>query len=297
MKNSALSNNVCQSSGNIASNTYTVNSTTNTITVTGTGATLGSGLAGQSLTYGGGTGNWILGGTTSIGGGLAWDPSYQPIASWPTAPSYYDPKSLIDKAIDRSYVKTLIEAKNYNHMCYVADVIVKNDRKSFAALEKAILASKDFEVIGNYIKSVNTISVHHLTSKFLDAYRLCDKERKAEKMMYVAYEARNKLDINKCYSYARKYKDPNFIQWIMSNPYCRDIDTQLAENDISIKKLNNIIDMSNDSNLLFNLAHISKLADKEKIFRRIRKLGNLDLASKLVHDSNEEWAKKLTHLK
>jgi len=218
---------------------------------------------------------------------------------WPgMAGQLYEGKpSWLEKSIDKKYIKILVEAKNYNILCNIADIVIRSHRSSFHLLEKSILRSNDFEVIGLYMKSVKNIGVKHLTKNFLQAYNSSTEERKSERFTNMAYESRSKLDLKTCFKFAIKKKDPIYVQWLMSSPYYHEFDTDMIDSKISNKNIDALVSMCGDTNLLFTLANISKMVNKEKIYRKIRNLGDFDLARKMVDSSDEDWAKKLVHMK
>lgn len=211
--------------------------------------------------------------------------------------SFYDTKSYVLKIIDDNYIKSLIESKNYSAMIAMADSVLSVNRKGFKKIEKAILESNSFELIGNYIKTVQNIDTKCLTVPFLNAFIKNDLFDKNERFTALAFDIRNKIDIKKCYSYSKKYQNPYMIQWIANSSFEKIVDTIVDDDKISINQLNDIIKLITDPIILFNFACSSTVVNKQAIYKKLLKLNNLELAKAVLELSKDPWAEKLKHLK
>ena len=204
-----------------------------------------------------------------------------------TAPSNYQvPK------IDKKFCETILNSKNYSLMASLADSVLKLDRLIFKKFEKAIIESEDFNHICDFIRSVNVISVSHLTDVMLNSYIKYDRPNKIMQLTSFAGDCVDKLNLKKIFKFANKTNNPECLQWIISSG---NSIAKFEKENISFKKIENIFLKSSNALLIYQFSKIFIKSNRKKCFNRIRVLKDF-VVLRLFLDIDDAYCKSMKNM-
>ncbi len=199
---------------------------------------------------------------------------------------------LFVKCCNKKWVDKLIADKNYTCMINVSDLMLRNNRKLFERMERAILKSNDYTIIASYFDVARNFSVRHLTKIFLNSV----KDSEMERLPMVARRLISKLDLGVCLSFAKKRKDIRFISWIFADAN-ESINKYILNNDISENNIKYIIANCSNEHYLLNATMICDTVSQHLVYLRLKTIKSLDLAKKILEFSKEPWAEKLRNFR
>lgn len=209
-----------------------------------------------------------------------------------TADNHMLNNELFVKCCNKQWVDKLIADKNYTCMITVSDLMLRNNRKLFDRIEKAIMKSNDYTIIGNYFDNARNFSIRHLTQTFLKSV----PNEEMDRFSMMARKLIGKLDLRACLSFAKKRRDIRYISWLFSDAYS-NIDKHLQNNEINSNNIAYILAKCDNDGWLINATMISEMVPQHLVYMRLKNIKSLEFARQLAENSKEPWAEKLRNFK
>jgi hypothetical protein len=225
-------------------------------------------------------------------------------------------------------VDTAIKAGDYNSLATMGNSAMMVDRRLFNKIAKAIVASNSFGHIANFILRTTNVDMKHYTGKMLRAFQESSEDNKEDTLSsyvssflyrfnvkeYVRFGIQQKSHkllnaiisnlLGGIYGYSNgNFVNNNYINGVYNVSNVMPQPTPYSEKTFrhmygaKYQDFEKVMCLSDNENILYSLFIAPVETNKQNLYRRVRQLGKIELATKMIDESKEKWAEALRNMK